>query len=62
MFFFLSFIFFFYKVEEQEDGTGSARVRGWHQWEEGGGRERDRRVNMVQIMCTHICKYKNDTC
>jgi hypothetical protein len=21
----------------------------------------DRRMNMVQIMCTHVCKFKNDT-
>jgi hypothetical protein len=21
-----------------------------------------RRVNMVKILCTHICKWKNDTC
>jgi hypothetical protein len=24
--------------------------------------KRGRRMNMVQIMCTHECKYKNDTC
>jgi hypothetical protein len=58
MFFFLSF--FFYKIGEQ-DRTGPAG-EGWHQWERGGGRERGRRMNMVQIMCTHVCKCKNDTC
>jgi hypothetical protein len=21
-----------------------------------------RRVNMVQILCTHVCKWKNQTC
>jgi hypothetical protein len=21
-----------------------------------------RRVNMVQILCTHVCKWKNETC
>jgi hypothetical protein len=21
-----------------------------------------RRVNMVQILCTYVCKWKNDTC
>jgi hypothetical protein len=26
--------------------------------EGGGGEERGRRMNMVQIMCTHICKCK----
>jgi hypothetical protein len=28
---------------------------------EGGG-ERDRRMNMVQIMYTHVCKCKNGSC
>jgi hypothetical protein len=28
----------------------------------GGGRERGRKMNMVQIMYTHVCKCKNDTC
>jgi hypothetical protein len=30
--------------------------------ERGGGRKRDRRMNMMQIMYTHVCKSKNDTC
>jgi hypothetical protein len=34
----------------------------WHQWEVGGGGERDRRVNMVQIIYALICKCKNDAC
>jgi hypothetical protein len=36
----------------------------WHWWEgeRGGDRERGRRVNMVQRVYTHVCKYKNDTC
>jgi hypothetical protein len=34
----------------------------WHQWERGGGGERDRRMNTVQIMCIHVCKCENDTC
>jgi hypothetical protein len=38
------------------------RMRGgvWYRWEEGGSRERGRRVNMIQIMYTHVCKCKND--
>jgi hypothetical protein len=31
---------------------------GWHWQEWGGGGERGKRINMVQIMCTHVCKYK----
>jgi hypothetical protein len=36
--------------------------RGWHQWEGRGGRERGKRMNMVQIYDTHVCKCRNDTC
>jgi hypothetical protein len=43
--------FFFHKIREQEGGTG---------W--GCGRERDKRMNPVQIMYTHVYKCKNDTC
>jgi hypothetical protein len=55
-------IFFFYKIREQEGRTGpvwSGRltpVGG-----EGCG-ERERRVNMVQILCPRVCKWKNGTC
>jgi hypothetical protein len=38
-----------------ELGEGLVPVGG------GGGRERYRRVNVVQIPWTHVCKCKNDT-
>jgi hypothetical protein len=50
--------FFFYKIREQEGGTGSTLGEGWHQWKGGDGGERGRRVNMVQIMNTDVCKCK----
>jgi hypothetical protein len=31
---------------------------GWHWWEEGGGGERGRRMNVMQIMYTQVCKCK----
>jgi hypothetical protein len=34
----------------------------WHWWEGEVVGKRGRRVNKVQIMYTHICKCKNDTC
>jgi hypothetical protein len=54
-------IFFFYKVREQEGRTSSVWVAG------ASGRREDvgkgcRRVNMVQILCTNGCKWKNETC
>jgi hypothetical protein len=27
-----------------------------------GGEGRNGRVKMVQILCAHVCKWKNDTC
>jgi hypothetical protein len=57
------FSFFLYKIGEQEGrighsggwGVGTSQKGGW----QGKG---GRRVNMMQIVCTHVCKCKNDTC
>jgi hypothetical protein len=49
------FSFFLYKIGELVWG-GGVSMGG------GGDRERGWRVNMVQILCTHVCKCKNDTC
>jgi hypothetical protein len=57
---FLFFSFFFNKTGEQEEGRGPG-WGNWYQWEGEGGRERGR-VNIVQKMCTHVCKCKNDIC
>jgi hypothetical protein len=53
---------FFYKIEEQEGGTGPAwgGVGTSGRGEEVG--KRCRRVNMVKTLCTHVCKWKNETC
>jgi hypothetical protein len=45
--------FFFYIIREQEGRTSRRR----EDVEKGC-----RRVNMVQILCTHVCKWKNETC
>jgi hypothetical protein len=50
MFFLLSFIFFFYKIGEQEGRTGSAQRRGW---ESGMG-------DVAQIIYTHVSKSKSN--
>jgi hypothetical protein len=58
------FLFFFYQIREQNGGTGPAQ---------GGGVGTSGRtevvgkgvcvgVNIVQMLCTHACKCKNDTC
>jgi hypothetical protein len=56
-----SFIFylFFYKIREQESRSGAAGGRAGTSGREGKG---GRRMNMLQIMYTHVCKCKNDTC
>jgi hypothetical protein len=54
--------FFFYEIEEQRVEWVLPRGWGWHQWEGGGVRQGGKKVNMVQIMYTHVCKCKNDTC
>jgi hypothetical protein len=51
--------FFFYKIGEQESRTGLA----WGGGVGTSGRREEvgkgcRRMNMVQILCTHVCKWK----
>jgi hypothetical protein len=54
-------LFFIYKIGEQEAEqvlTGVFGTSGrWEELEKGHGR-----VNIVQILCTYVCKWKNDTC
>jgi hypothetical protein len=55
-------IFFFYIIGEQEGGIGPV---GGGIGTTGSGEDVGkgcRRVNMVQILCVHICKWKNDAC
>jgi hypothetical protein len=52
---------FFYTIGEQEGRTGPVEGVGTS----GRGDEVGKghgRVNMVQILCTHVCKWKNETC
>jgi hypothetical protein len=51
----------FFKIREQEGRTGPA----WGIGTSGQGEEVGKgfgRVNMVQTLCTRVCKWKNDTC
>jgi hypothetical protein len=48
-FYLLSFVF--YKIRRQVLPVGGRR---WHQREQGGGGEGGMKMNMVQIMCTHV--------
>jgi hypothetical protein len=57
----MSSIFFSYKSGKQDGGTGPAWV-SWHQWEGEEVGKGCKRVNMVQIKCTPVCRWKNDTC
>jgi hypothetical protein len=53
-------LFLSYKIGEQVGLTGSAQWEGvwWHLCEVAGDRESGRRMNMMQITYTHVCKCK----
>jgi hypothetical protein len=53
--------FLFYKFGEQEGRTDPIWEFGNCGRREEVGKEHGR-VNMVQILCMHVCKWKNDTC
>jgi hypothetical protein len=50
--------FFFYKMGEQEGRTDPLWGFGTSRSREDVGKE-GRRVNMVQILCAHVHKWKN---
>jgi hypothetical protein len=52
---------FFYKIREQEGGTDPAGGFGTNRKVEELGKE-CKRVKMVQILCAHVYKWKNETC
>jgi hypothetical protein len=54
------FCFFFYKIGQQEGEQGLQREDERGFGGRGGGGER--RVKVVQMMCPHVSKCKNDTC
>jgi hypothetical protein len=64
MFLLLSFVFYLPQNQRKEgrSGTARGRVLRVHWWETLAGGESGRRMNMVKIMYTHICKRKNDNC
>jgi hypothetical protein len=63
VFLLIFYVFSFTKSENRRaEQVLLGEGRKWHQWEGGSGRERDRRMNTTQIMCTHVCKCKNDNC
>jgi hypothetical protein len=48
-------------LENSRKGTGPAGEGGSISESEKWGGKWWRRVNMVHILCTHVCKWKNDT-
>jgi hypothetical protein len=56
----MSFLFF-YKIGGQEGRTGLSWGEGLVPVGGGGGKGCGR-VNIVQILCVHVCKWKNETC
>jgi hypothetical protein len=56
---FLKKISFFQKTKDRK--VKQVLSWGWHQWE-GDIRKGFRRVNVVEIFCTHVQKWKKKTC
>jgi hypothetical protein len=57
--------FFFLLQNQRTEGRNGSYLGvggGWYQWEQEKVGKGYRRVNMVQILCTHVCKWKNQTC
>jgi hypothetical protein len=55
-------LFFFYKIGEQEGrkchpGVGVGTCMRGEEVRKGFGR-----VNIIQMLCTHVCKWKNYVC
>jgi hypothetical protein len=46
------------KSENRRVEKALPRGEGWHQWEGKEMGKGGRGVNMVQILCTFVCKYK----
>jgi hypothetical protein len=61
--FFFYLLFFFYKIGEQEGQKSSVGggEEALHHWEGEVMGKGGRRMNRVQIMCTHVSKCENDT-
>jgi hypothetical protein len=54
------FCFVFSKIENRK--IKQILSGGWYQCKRIGCKERCRRVNAVEILCTHVRKWKNETC
>jgi hypothetical protein len=53
-------VFFFFKNREQK-GKADPVWGGWYQWEGKDEGKGSRWVNMMEILCTHACKRKNES-
>jgi hypothetical protein len=50
-------------LQNQRTGGQNRSYLGiWYQWERGNVGKEYRRVNIMQIPCAHVCKWKNKTC
>jgi hypothetical protein len=57
----VSFLLFSITKSENKKQNSSCEGEGYH-WEGEEVGKGGRKVNMVQILCTHVCKWKNETC
>jgi hypothetical protein len=56
-------MYFFFLLQNWRTGRQEqVQFGGWNQWEDDDVGKEFGRVNMAKILCTHVCKWKNDTC
>jgi hypothetical protein len=54
---------FFFSFTKSENRRAEQVLRGvCYQWERKKVGKGHGRVKIVQILCTHVCKWKNETC
>jgi hypothetical protein len=49
-------------IYKRTGGQNRSCLEDWHQWEGENVGRKGRKVNMAQMLCTHECKWKNETC
>jgi hypothetical protein len=47
--------------DQRTGGQNRSCLLGWYQWKGEDVRKGCRKVNMVQILCVHVCKWKTET-
>jgi hypothetical protein len=52
----------FLKIKNRTGRQNRSCLESRYQWEQGAYKKEGQSVDMVEIFCTHLCKWKNETC